>query len=188
MTPLPPKQGLKRCSPARAISYAQCYDTTSTKTRIETSPLFLICSSLRMLWHHFHQNKDWNAVGWVYPPIFRWLWHHFHQNKDWNSCGRYFFGLPTGVMTPLPPKQGLKLTQAITGSGEIRCYDTTSTKTRIETITFTKIFSYNALLWHHFHQNKDWKRKWARNDRVKRNSFPLFGRAKWQEKESHCER
>jgi len=47
-------------------------------------------------------------------------------------------------MTPLPPKQGLKRRFGISETVEAEGYDTTSTKTRIETITFTKIFSYNA--------------------------------------------
>jgi len=37
------------------------------------------------------------------------------------------------VMTPLPPKQGLKRSQIVEILVEIRGYDTTSTKTRIET-------------------------------------------------------
>jgi len=37
MTPLPPKQGLKLEKYARLITYRYGYDTTSTKTRIETT-------------------------------------------------------------------------------------------------------------------------------------------------------
>jgi len=37
------------------------------------------------------------------------------------------------VMTPLPPKQGLKQISALTRITRTRSYDTTSTKTRIET-------------------------------------------------------
>jgi len=36
-------------------------------------------------------------------------------------------------MTPLPPKQGLKQGGKMSIERQIECYDTTSTKTRIET-------------------------------------------------------
>jgi len=39
MTPLPPKQGLKQSAYPLTGAQTKCYDTTSTKTRIETSQI-----------------------------------------------------------------------------------------------------------------------------------------------------
>ena len=182
MTPLPPKQGLKPFPRIlRGISCVElwhhfhqnkdwnvnswqrrkneynCYDTTSTKTRIETAQTFgcrepcngydTTSTKTRIetrlepemhqykfvLWHHFHQNKDWNcsALCQVFHP-WQVLWHHFHQNKDWN---------------PVDESES---------ADRIAGYDTTSTKTRIETMMKRKTMNKYTKLWHHFHQNKDW--------------------------------
>jgi len=159
MTPLPPKQGLKPHLLAALSSSWHRYDTTSTKTRIETVSISTSPSGgWKSLWHHFHQNKDWNsrisqATGWTLHS----LWHHFHQNKDWNSdksrCNRkdyllwhHFHQNKDWNWCPTVGRAVFSLR-----------YDTTSTKTRIETVSISTSPSGGwKSLWHHFHQNKDW--------------------------------
>jgi len=184
MTPLPPKQGLKQNSNINIYPYINVMTPLPPKQGLKLlkQPNQTICCI--WLWHHFHQNKDWNRLN-QERRIPQWkLWHHFHQNKDWNSPGWVFFFFGSCVMTPLPPKQGLKRNQKVWKSGNPCCYDTTSTKTRIETtgrnesglppsmvmtplppkqglkrIPFWITTSPSWWLWHHFHQNKDWNKR-----------------------------
>jgi len=84
MTPLPPKQGLKLFKDfGKPVEYIR-YDTTSTKTRIETDSRIVACIiSL--------------VVMTPLPP-------KQGLKLDSNS----FLRVRQYVMTPLPPKQGLK--------------------------------------------------------------------------------
>jgi len=90
MTPLPPKQGLKRQQPPAVCPANGRYDTTSTKTRIETD------NSAR---RQYRRAKVMTPLppkqGLKLVPIILDL--HFYT-----------------VMTPLPPKQGLKQTAKTT--------------------------------------------------------------------------
>ena len=84
-TPLPEKQGLKH---SRRIN----------------------CCGQKSLKPHFQKNKDWNYRN---QPLPKWqltgLKPHFQKNKDWNQyrrCKRWYC---PRLKTPLPEKQGLKL-------------------------------------------------------------------------------
>jgi len=86
MTPLPPKQGLKLSRPVCPDSSGMSYDTTSTKTRIETRGSEF-CTRERES-YDTTSTKTRIETSTSSPP----------QN------------IQCDVMTPLPPKQGLKHT------------------------------------------------------------------------------
>jgi len=91
MTPLPPKQGLKLPLQTKiAPNGKESYDTTSTKTRIETT-LPAWCCARQMNCYDTTSTKT--RIETTLPA---WC------------CARQM-----NVMTPLPPKQGLKLSVAI---------------------------------------------------------------------------
>jgi len=109
MTPLPPKQGLKPLSevPLTRQEMAR-YDTTSTKTRIETRekpeaersvhPVMTPLPPKQGLKHAGIRRRVFLATVMTPLPPKQGL-------KRWMP---YYLRLPSTVMTPLPPKQGLK--------------------------------------------------------------------------------
>jgi len=99
MTPLPPKQGLKPEVDGVSVKGYIGYDTTSTKTRIETL-------------HNYPVGVILFEVMTPLPPK-----QGLKQNLTANVCPCH-----PRVMTPLPPKQGLKPFSCVSsgsGTGEL---------------------------------------------------------------------
>jgi len=109
MTPLPPKQGLKHLDEPFVRTGENRYDTTSTKTRIETLLSVDVQDCRTELWHHFHQNKDWNSEMFISQNLLS-LRYDTTSTKTRIETTLSATWAPGrgGVMTPLPPKQGLK--------------------------------------------------------------------------------
>jgi len=101
---------------------AKSYDTTSTKTRIETP---------------VGNSKKYRPQGYDTTSTKT----RIETNIPYSDCSR-----DTQVMTPLPPKQGLKRGCCQGWLDSSAGYDTTSTKTRIETEVSRHISGLAGLL------------------------------------------
>jgi len=110
MTPLPPKQGLKRRGHNHCVVLLRSYDTTSTKTRIETFPPHPYCQRTSTCYDTTSTKTrietgrvDKSCIG-VFPVMTPLPPKQGLKRRAYFSVEKE----KLKVMTPLPPKQGLK--------------------------------------------------------------------------------